>query len=339
MTEPTFYRGDTRSILDVILISDVMCTASTFLNCNIECSDYACHHQRVCLTVKIPRAKVKGSYRTARNWRTFDCYALLNDLANVDWSSTIARDTSCEEQWHAFSTAMLAVLDAHAPMRRFRVFNPCHPPVSDDTIDLMSQRRQAKISCDPAYQDLNVQTKRAIRRDCKDSISHKIKTSNPSALFRQLRPVIAPKRGKSAESIGLTPDQFNQYFTSIGTETRDRVAADFDQSGRSPLRTRLPRVNAGAMTLTPITIEHLKRVIFRYRIRHRPLLMTSQLKFLNSPLISSGAYYYVSLINHSHPRPSPRAGKQLSLPLSIRETIPQCAQILGHYLKFLAFVK
>ena len=261
----------------------------------------------------------------------FDCYAFLNDVANVDWSSTIARDTSCEEQWHAFSTAMLAVLDAHAPMRRFRVFNPCHPPVSDDTIDLMSQRRQAKISCDPAYQDLNVQTKRAIRRDCRDSISHKIKTSNPSALFRQLRPVIAPKRGKSTEPIGLTPDQFNQYFTSIGTETRDRVAADFGQSGRSPLRTRLPRVNAGAMTITPITIEHLKRVIFSLPNKTSPIIDDIPVKKkLNSPLISSGAYYYVSLINHSHPRPSPRAGKQLSSPLSIRETIPQCAQILGH---------
>ena len=241
------------------------------MECIVERSDHSCHHRRVCLEVRIPRAKAKASYRTARNWRTFDKEAFLTDVSNVDWSATITRDMSCEHQWEAFSTAMLAVLDAHAPMRRFRVHNPTHPPITDDTIDLMNQRRSAKLNNDPAYHDIDVQTKRAIRKDCRDSISHRVQNSHPSDLFRQLRPIIAPKRGKSIQPVSMTPDEINQYFTSIGEITRDEVAAKFRQSGRPPLPTRLPRVNAGAMTLTPITMDHLKRVIFTIPNKPSPI--------------------------------------------------------------------
>ena len=271
VNEPTFYRGDARSVLDVFLLSDTMCTASTFLNCQVETSDYSCHHRRVCLEVMVPRAKAKASYRTARNWRTFDCNAFLTDVANVDWSTANARDASCEELWHAFSSAMLTVLDAHAPMRRFRVHNPHCPPVSDDTMELMKQRRSALLAHDPVYQDLNVRTKRAIRQDCRDSLSQQIKTSHPSALFRKLRPVIAPKRGKATQPVGITANEFNQYFTSVGTETRDSVADECSQSGRSPLKTRLPRVNSGALTITPITIEHLRRIVFALPNKTTPI--------------------------------------------------------------------
>ena len=53
--------------------SDTMCTTNTSLKCKVESSDYSCHHQRVCLEVRVPRAKAKASYQTARNSRMFDC--------------------------------------------------------------------------------------------------------------------------------------------------------------------------------------------------------------------------------------------------------------------------
>ena len=59
----------------------------------------------------------------------------------------------------------------------------------------------------------------------------------------------------------MTPNELNEYFTSVGTATRDEVAAAFSRSARPPLNTRLPRVNSGALTLIPITIETLQRVI------------------------------------------------------------------------------
>ena len=216
--------------------------------------------------------KGKASYRTTRNWRTFDDNAFLGDLARIDWSCIISRDAPCEEQWNAFSSAMLAVLDVHAPMRRFRVRNPRHPPVSDETIELMNQRRCAKLTYDDSYHDLNIITKRAIRQDCRDSVSQQIRTSHPSALFRKLQPIIAPKRGKLAQPVDRTANEFNQYFTSIGIKTRDEVMANFNMSGRSPLKTRLPRVHSGAMTIIPVTFEHLKRIILALPNKASPIL-------------------------------------------------------------------
>ena len=86
-----------------------------------------------------------------------------------------------------------------------------------------------------------------------------------------VQPIIAPKRGKLTQPTGLTTNEMNQYFTSIGTETHDRVAADFRQSGRSPLSTRLPRVNADAMAVTAITIDQLKRAILSLPNKTSPI--------------------------------------------------------------------
>ena len=40
------------------------------------------------------------------------------------------------------------------------------------------------------------------------------------------------------------------------------MAAEFRRSGREPLNVRLPRVHTGALTITPVTLDQLKRVLF-----------------------------------------------------------------------------
>lgn len=173
------------------------------------------------------------------------------------------RSESCEHQWDSFSHEVNRILDIHAPIRQFRVHNPTPPPVTDETFDLMTQRRTAKNSQDAeVYRQLNVTVKRAIRKDIRDNISHRVNTAPPSALFRELKSVIAPKRGPSVQPENLTPDQINEYFASVGNKTRESVISEFQESGRTPLNIRLPRVNAGALNLTPITLDELKRIIF-----------------------------------------------------------------------------
>ena len=99
------------------------------------------------------------------------------------------------------------------------------------------------------------------RDDCRSMISQRVQNSHPSLLYRQLQPIIAPKRGPPVQPVNLTPDDLNSYFTSIGTETRDRVAAEFNRSGREPLNVRLPRVNTGALNIVPVTLDHLQRIL------------------------------------------------------------------------------
>ena len=49
--------------------------------------------------------------------------------------------------------------------------NPKPPPVTDETLQLMKQCKIAKFKKDSSYSDLNISTKRAIRKDIRQSIS------------------------------------------------------------------------------------------------------------------------------------------------------------------------
>ena len=201
-------------------------------------------------------------YRTGRNWRALNPENFIGDVCATDWTTVVRQDDPCERQWERFSTEMNRILDIHVPVRRFRVHNPSPPPVSDDTLDLMQQRREAKNSGNTdLYNELNATVKRAIRDDCRNTISQRVINSHPSTLYRQFQPIISSKRGSSTQPVNLTPDELNTYFTSIGTETRDKVMTQFSQSGREPLSVRLPRVNAGALNIVPVTLDHLQRIL------------------------------------------------------------------------------
>ena len=248
-------------MLDVILLSECFLAAYSPPTCSVESCDYVKEHRRVSVVLAVPRARRKPEYREGRNWRVFDTESFLADIACVDWHSVVRRGDPCGEQWEKFSCKITKILDTHAPKRVFRVHNPNKPPLADETIELLSQRRAAKANGDPDYDRLNTLVKRAIRRDQRRDIEEKIKNSAPSEMFRQLKNVIAPKRGPPTLP-DLSSDDLNEYFTSVGTETRNEVLTKFRQTGRKTLKTRLPRVNAGGMRISPVTLKQLRRVLF-----------------------------------------------------------------------------
>ena len=144
-----------------------------------------------------------------------------------------------------------------------KVRNPTPPPISDDTRDLIIQRRQAIAADDKErYATLNSQVKRAIRQDYRSDITRRVEETPTSALWRQLRPVIASKRGTPAQPENLTADDLNSYFTTVGEETHQAVIRTFQESGRRALAVRLPRIHSDALRLTPATLEGLRRIIY-----------------------------------------------------------------------------
>ena len=230
--------------------------------CKVGRCDYAAHHHRVTVITTIPRAKPTATYRTGRNWRRFDSEAFLIDMNSVRWNEVVSRYDSCENQWNCFSKEIHRALDSQVPIRRYRVYNPKPPPVTEETLELMDARRTAKANSDwETYHMLNPQVRKAIRKDTRDKISQRIAETSPSNLFRELKPIIAPKRGPPKSPKNITADQLNKYFVSVGPETRDQVASLYQRSGRAPLPVRLPRVNAGALKLMPITLEQLRKVV------------------------------------------------------------------------------
>ena len=172
------------------------------------------------------------------------------------------RIPATDTQWEKFSHIVETVLDEHAPLRRVKIRNPAPPPISDDTRELIIQRRQAMATDDrERYAVLNAEVKRAIRRDYRGDIQRRVEEAPPSALWRQLRSVIAPKKGRPAQPENLTADRLNAYFTTVGETTRQSVVDTFRESERPNLNVRLPRVNSDALRLTPITLDELKQII------------------------------------------------------------------------------
>lgn len=135
------------------------------------------------------------TYRVGRAWKSFNSEAFISDVAAIDWNVIVRSSDDCEKQWVSFATTLNGLLNVHAPKRRFRVHNPRGPPVSPETLDLMAQRRSARENNDPSYKRLNVVTKRAIRTDCRQNLEQRIRNAGPSNLYKELRPVIAPKKG------------------------------------------------------------------------------------------------------------------------------------------------
>ena len=163
---------------------------------------------------------------------------------------------------------MESVLDRHAPVRTVKIRNPAPPPITDDTRDLIIRRRQAIAAGEEeSYAELNTLVRQAIRSDYRRDIQRRVEEAPPSALWRQLRPVIAPKRGAPAQPENLTADDINRYFTTVGEETHQAVFSTFQESGRRALAPRLPRVHSDALQLVPITLEELRRII--YKLPHK----------------------------------------------------------------------
>ena len=91
-----------------------------------------------------------------------DTSSLICDVHCTDWDVVVRRDETCERQWECLCTEMNRILDIHAPVRRFRVHNPSPPPVSDDTLELMAQRKNAKKTGSPeTYKQLNIAVKKS----------------------------------------------------------------------------------------------------------------------------------------------------------------------------------
>ena len=80
--QPTFYRGDTQSILDVVLLARELYDTDVTPVCTVEPCHFVAHHRRVIVHLRIPRVRPPTMYRTSRNWRVFDDRAFLSDVSN-----------------------------------------------------------------------------------------------------------------------------------------------------------------------------------------------------------------------------------------------------------------
>ena len=228
-----------------------------------RCSTRHCHfspHKFVRAFISVPRTRSPPVTVRSRSLRNIDVSAFYDDLMKADWRGVYSSVT-VTDKWNCFLEVFLPIVNAHAPFRSIRLRNPTAPAVSDEARDLMRRRRQALAESghgSSAYRDLNRAVRSVLRRDTREDIRGRIAAGGAASMWRSIRSVVSGRRPARIVP-NATPDQINEYFVSVGP----RVAGEVASRGTSPhLACRLPRVGACALTLSPLTIDGLRSIVF-----------------------------------------------------------------------------
>jgi len=248
VNQPTHRSG---SLLDVLVSN----SASFVSNVNVAQCPYS-DHCIISADLCIPKNRPKPTFISSRRLHRMNVLGFQDTLRVTDWSAVFSC-TDVSGQWSAFCSNLQPILDFYAPMQRIKIRNPSAPPVSEATRDLMTQRRTvlAQQGRTPEFVLLNKRVRSAIRTDVKNDISRRIAEMGPTTIFRNVRQVIAGKKGTNVITPESTPDELNEYFIGVGP----RVAAEVQARGAAPsLPCRLPRVGACAFSLLPITLRELR---------------------------------------------------------------------------------
>ena len=258
VTSPTFSSG---SLLDICIVNNRDIVRSlNVLNCDFS------PHSFISVRIDVPKPRVKPIVITSRSFKHLDVAAFNRDLCFVDWGAVFAAPT-VGEQWDAFTTRFLPIVDAHAPVKRLTIRNPTAPPVSPATRDLMHRRRAAlaRSGRDSAeYRELNRAVRSAVRSDRRRDIQREIGERGPARVWRCIKSVVAGKREGGCVRPDATADQLNEFFVSVGPRVTAEIGARAEGAGLVT-DARLPRVGACSFTLSPVTREMLGHTIFSMR--------------------------------------------------------------------------
>ena len=58
--KPTFFRGNSRSVLDVVLLSEELCSVAAPYTCTVETCHFVSHHCRVLVHISVPRVRPRN---------------------------------------------------------------------------------------------------------------------------------------------------------------------------------------------------------------------------------------------------------------------------------------
>ena len=136
VTSPTFTSG---SLLDVCIVNKLDIVRSL----RVSYCDFS-PHSLISVHLSVPKPRVKPTIITARSFKNLDLAAFNYDLCHIDWGEVFIAPT-VGDQWTAFTTRFLPIVDIHAPMRKLTIRNPTAPPVSPATRDLMARRRGGTV--------------------------------------------------------------------------------------------------------------------------------------------------------------------------------------------------
>ena len=172
----------------------------------------------------------EGKFRTVkrRYYKHFNQSAFVYHLLYSKALSSIINLTSVASAWNIFTTEFLNISNFHAPVRLRRVKSRDNLWMSQEIQNLIYLRdnlhkRAVKNNDAALWQQYRLSRNNvtdAIRKRKRDYFSRQIinKKTNVSNLWKSLRKVIPTKNNVDISSTELSPDKFNDFFTSVGVK-------------------------------------------------------------------------------------------------------------------------
>ncbi|CAM1317921.1 Uncharacterised protein at_DN2442, partial [Pycnogonum litorale] len=130
ITEPTFFRNDTSSCLDNILVSNHLIDSNYLVKTSVKPTNYTANHCKLSAVLRITRSKRRPTYCTRRSWVRVAEDSLLADVSSVPWNEIIRRDVDVESQWNVFHSVMLRIMNTHISLQRIKIRNARPPHLS-----------------------------------------------------------------------------------------------------------------------------------------------------------------------------------------------------------------
>ena len=242
------------SMLDVIVANrrDSVVRTGVFL------CDYS-PHNFVRAMFRIKKVKPVPTTISCRSFSKINWDALRFDLVMSNWdpmNELVTLDSKSE----VFTDLFMSVFNHHAPLKTVTIKHHTALPLTADTIQLLGRRRAAaRGDRELTYDLLNRQCRSAIRRDCRDDVTRKLRERGGAATWSITRSLLSGKGSVTRPVPLVSVDVLNSYFATIGTRTSAAVISTRDM----PIL--LPRVSTCSFKLSAVSYTELRRVVMGLR--------------------------------------------------------------------------
>ena len=282
---PTRITNTTQSLLDVVLTSpNSPVRRSGVLNTTIS------DQLPVYVELKLKSPKPSPYYITVRGYKNYSPSLFIADLASNQSHSllSIFQADDVNTKLQIFNKTIQSTLDSHAPIKTVKIRSrPC-PFVSWEIKDLMKTRDQLHRRYLQTRDDLDwssfKHSRNAVKRMLKNSeINYYMEEvqrhkNNPGSLWKIINQAI-PSQGQDKISYTKDPktvaNEFNQFFSSIGSNTADASIRLAEENNiileETPLKTiHMPSGSEDLFPFRTVTSEEVRRVISSLPLNKSP---------------------------------------------------------------------
>ena len=232
ITTPTRVTASSKSLLDVILVSDMkQVQKANVMHCSVS------DHDLIYVMLRLKKPRTKPVYITTRSFKNYKPEAFYNDISLAPWSIVDIFD-EVNDKLHVFNSLFHSTLDQHAPIKTIKIRGKPNPCVTDNIRGLMKTRdlwrKKAKKTNDllawSAYKNFKREVKREIRLAEKELVADQIQ-SNPNdsnIIWKAIRLCILKKSSSKrtfSKDDKTVAEEFNRFFVSVGPTSVDKIKA------------------------------------------------------------------------------------------------------------------